>query len=73
MRKKYVLRNKRDEITGGLRKLYNKLLHTFYHLNQIKEEKWTGYIAHARNMRNLYTVLIEKSQGKRPGGKPMRS
>jgi hypothetical protein len=73
MRKKYVLRPKRDEITGGLRKLCNTLILTSYHLNQIMEEKWTGLIAQARNMRNMYTVLMEASQGKRPGGKPKRS
>jgi hypothetical protein len=34
--------------------------------------RWAGKVAHMGTMRNAYTVLIGKSEGKRPLGRPRR-
>ena len=32
--------------------------------------KWAGHVARMREMRGVYSVLVEKPEGKRPVGKP---
>jgi hypothetical protein len=65
---------KRDEVTGGWRKLHNEELHNVYSspsiLSMIKSMKvrWAGHVARM-GMRNAYRILVGKPEGKRPLGR----
>jgi hypothetical protein len=65
-------------VTGGWRKLHNEELHNLYSSQNIirvvksRRMKWAGHIARMEEMRNSYTVLVAKSGGKRPHGRPRR-
>jgi hypothetical protein len=67
---------KRDEVTGGLRKLHNEELHSFYSspsiIRMIKSRrmKWAGHVAQMGEKRNAYRILVGKPEGKRPLGRP---
>jgi hypothetical protein len=66
---------KRDEVTGGWRKLHNEELHDLYSLPsviRIRSSKmgWAGHVAQMREKRNPYRLLVRKSEGKRPLGRP---
>jgi hypothetical protein len=34
--------------------------------------RWVGYVARMGEKRNAYSILVEKSEGKRPLGRPRR-
>jgi hypothetical protein len=61
---------KRDEVTGGWRKLHNEKLHNMYSspsiIRMIKSSRmrWAG--------RNEYRTLVGKPEDKRPLGRPRR-
>jgi hypothetical protein len=67
---------KRDEMTGGWRKLHNEELHSLYSspniIRMIKSRrvKWTGHVARMGVMRNAYKILVGNFVGKRPLGRP---
>jgi hypothetical protein len=67
---------KRDEVTGGWRKLYNEELHNLYSLPSVirmiksKEDEITGYVAQMGAKSNAYRILVGKPEGKRPLGRP---
>jgi hypothetical protein len=67
---------KRDEVTGDWRKLHNEELHKLYSspniIRMIKSRRmrWAGYVARMGEKRNLYRILVGKSEGKRPVGRP---
>jgi hypothetical protein len=69
---------KRDEVTGEWRKLHSGELHILYSspdiINQIKSRKMrcAGQVACMGEGRNLYRVLVEKPEGKRPLERPRR-
>jgi hypothetical protein len=69
---------KRDEVTGEWRKLHNEELHNLYSspdiVRQIKSRRmrWAGHVARMGEERNVYKVLVEKPEGKRPLGRPRR-
>jgi hypothetical protein len=69
---------KRDEVTGEWRKLHNEELHNLYSspdiIWQIKSRRmrWAGHVARMGEERKLYKVLVGKSEGKRPLGRPRR-
>jgi hypothetical protein len=69
---------KRDEVTGGWRKLQNKGLHNLYSSPSIirtiktRRMRWAGRVAQMGNKRNAYRTLVEKPEGKRPLGRPRR-
>ena len=69
---------KRDEITGVCRTLHNTELHAVYSsLNIIRNLKarrlrWAGYVTRMEQYRNAQRVLVGKSEGKRPLGRPRR-
>jgi hypothetical protein len=68
----------RDEITGEWRKLHNGELHNLDSspdvIRQIKSRRmrWAGHVARVREGRNVYRVLVGKTEGKRPLGRPRR-
>jgi len=58
----------------GWRTLHNKKLHNLYasqNIRVIKSRKmrWTGHVAYMGDMRNMYNVLVGKSEGRRPLGR----
>jgi len=73
-----VFRPKRDEVTGKWRKLHNKELNDLYSLPNIvrvvksRRMRWAGLVARMGEDRGVHTVLVGKSEGKRPLGRPRR-
>jgi hypothetical protein len=64
---------KRDGgVTGGWRKLYNEELQNVYSspsvIRMIKSRRmrWAGHVARMGEKRNVYRLLVGKSEGKRP-------
>jgi hypothetical protein len=66
----------REEVAGGWRKLHNEELHGLYSspsvIRIIKSRKmrWAGHVARMEEKRNMYRLLVGKSEGKRPQGRP---
>jgi hypothetical protein len=66
----------RDEVTGGWRKLHNEELHNLYSspsiISVIKSRmmRWVRHVVRMREKRNAYRMLVRKSEGKRPLGRP---
>jgi hypothetical protein len=60
------------------RKLHNEELRTLYSspkiIRMIKSRRmpWTGHVARWGERRNAYRILVGKSEGKRPLGRPRR-
>jgi hypothetical protein len=69
---------KRDGVTGGWRKLHNEELHNLYSSPSIiriiksRRMRWAGHVARMGEKRNVYRLLVRKSEGKRPLGRPRR-
>jgi hypothetical protein len=67
---------KRDEVTGGWRKLHNEEPHNLFSspsiIRMIKSRRmrWAGNAA--RMGRSAYRILVGKPEGKRPLGRPRR-
>ena len=68
----------RDEITGEWRKLHNEELKDLYSspniVSVIKSRKmrWAGDVARMGEGREVYRVLVGKTERKRPLGRPRR-
>jgi hypothetical protein len=60
---------KREEVTGGWKKLHNDKVHNLYSSQNIKAIKsrvrWVGYVAYMKAMRNSYKILVGGLEGKR--------
>jgi hypothetical protein len=69
---------KRDEVTGGWRKLQNEELHNLYSSQRItrivqsRRMRWTGRVARMEEKRNAYRILVGKRESKGPLGRPRR-
>jgi hypothetical protein len=69
---------KRDEVTGGWRKLHNKEFYNLYSspstisMTKSRSVRWAGYVARMGTKRNSCRILVVMSEGKRPVGKPKR-
>jgi hypothetical protein len=69
---------KRDEVTGGWRKLHNEELHNLYSspsiIRMIKSRrmKWAGHVARMGEKRNAYRILVGKPEEKGPLIRPRR-
>jgi hypothetical protein len=69
---------KRDEVTGGWRKLHNEELHILYSspsiIRVIKSRRMrrTGPVPRMGETRNAYRILVGKPEGKRLLGRPRR-
>jgi hypothetical protein len=72
----FIFGPKRDEVTGGWRKLHNKELHNLYSspsiIRMIKSRKmrWAGHVAWMGENCNAYATLVGKPEGKRPLRRP---
>jgi hypothetical protein len=69
---------KRDEVTGGWRKLHNEELHGFYSSPSIirvmkaRRMRWAGHVARMGEVRGACNILVGKLEGRRPLGRPRR-
>jgi hypothetical protein len=69
---------KLSPLTGGWRKLHNEEFHNLYSSPSIiriiksRRMRWAGHVARRGEMRNVYRLLVRKSEGKRPLGRPRR-
>jgi hypothetical protein len=64
---------KRDEMTGGWRKLHNEEFHNFYSspsiIRMIKEDEMGRACSTIGAKRNAHRILVGKPEGKRPLGR----
>jgi hypothetical protein len=67
-----ILGPKRDEVTGGWRKLHNEELRDLYCSPSIIKLVKSGHVARMGVRRNAYRLLVLKPEGKRPLGRPRR-
>jgi hypothetical protein len=70
---------KRDEVTGGWRKLHNEELHNLYSSPTIirviksRRMRWAGHVARMGERRNAYRILVGKPEAKRLLGRPCKT
>jgi hypothetical protein len=68
---------KREE-DGSWRKLHIHELHSLYsspnivRVIQLRRMRWAGHVARMGEGRGVYRVLVGRSEGKRPLGRPRR-
>jgi hypothetical protein len=73
-----IFEPKRDEVTGGWRKLHDEELHGLYSspsiIRVVKARRmgWAGHVAHMGEVRGAYNILVGKPEGRRPLGRPRR-
>jgi hypothetical protein len=66
---------KRDEVTGGWRKLHNEDLHGLYSSCSIvrvikaRRMRWAGHVVRMGEVRGAY-ILVGRPEGRRPLGRP---
>jgi len=64
------------EVAGGWRDPHNEELHNLYAASNIikviksRIMRWVGHVARIGQMRNAYSILVGKPEGKRPFGRP---
>ena len=69
---------RRDAVTGKWRRLYKEELNNLYSSPNIvqvmksRRMRWAGHVARMAEERGAYRVLVGKSDGKRPLGRPRR-
>ena len=69
---------RRDEVTGKWRKLHDEELNDTYsspiifRVIKSRRMRWAGHVARMRKKTGVYGVLVGKSEGKRPLGRPKR-
>jgi hypothetical protein len=69
---------KRDEVTGGWRKLHNEELHGLYSSPSIvrvikaRSLRRAGHVARMGDVRGAYNILVGRPEGRRPLGRPRR-
>jgi hypothetical protein len=65
--------HKRDEITGGRRKLHNEVLHNLYfspNIIRMSKSRMSRAFRTHMEKRNAYGVLVGKAEGNRPLRRP---
>jgi hypothetical protein len=69
---------KRNEVTGGWRKLRNEELRDLYSSPSViriiksRRMRWAGHVAGMGEKRNAYRLLVGKPEGMMPLGRPRR-
>jgi hypothetical protein len=67
---------KRDEMTGGWRKLHNEEVHNLCSSSSIismiksRRIRWAGHVVRMTEKRYAYRILVGKQEGKRSIGRP---
>jgi hypothetical protein len=73
-----IIGSKKDEVTGGWRKLHNEELHNLYFWPSIirmmksMRMKWAGNIARMLENRIAYRILVGRPEKEKPLGRPRR-
>jgi hypothetical protein len=73
-----IFGSKRNEVTGGWRKIRNEELHNLNSSPNVirviksRRMRWARHVAPMRETRNAYRILVGKPGGKRPLGRPRR-
>jgi hypothetical protein len=73
-----IFGHKRDEVTGGWRKLHNEELHglnsspSIIGVIKARRMRWAGHVACLGEMRGAYNILVGKPEGRRPLGRSRR-
>jgi hypothetical protein len=71
-----IVGQKRDDVTGGQKKLHNEEFHNLYSsssiIRMIKSRRMSsaGHVARMGEKINAYRILLGKPEGKRPLGRP---
>jgi hypothetical protein len=66
---------KRDEVTGGWRKLHNEELYGLYSSPSIvrvikaRRMRWAGHVACMGEVRGAHNILVGRPEGRRPLGR----
>jgi hypothetical protein len=63
-----IFGQKRDEVTGGSRKLHNEEIRIIRMIKSMRI-RWAGHVGRIGE-KNAYRILVEKPEGKRPLGRP---
>jgi hypothetical protein len=69
---------KKDEVTGGWRKLHNEELHGLYsspgivRVIKARRMRWAGSVGRMGEVRGAYNILFGRPEGRRPLGRPDR-
>jgi hypothetical protein len=67
---------KRDEVTGGWRKLHNEELHNLYsspsiiRMTKSRRMRWPGHVTRMWEKRNACRIMVGKPEGKKQVGRP---
>jgi hypothetical protein len=67
---KRIFGPKRDEVTGGWRKLHNEELHCLYSSPSIvrvinaRRMRWAGHVARMGEVRGAYNILVGRPEGR---------
>jgi hypothetical protein len=67
---------KRDEVTGGWRKLHNEELHGLYSSPSIvrvikaRRIRWAGHVSRTGEVRGAYSIFAGRPEGRKPLGRP---
>jgi hypothetical protein len=75
---KKIFGSKMDEVRGEWRKLHNVELNDLYCSPNIfrviksRRMRWAGHVARKEEKRGAHRILVGKSEGKRPLGRPRR-
>jgi hypothetical protein len=73
---KRIFGPKRDEVTGGWRKLHDEELHDLYSSPSIiriikaRRMRWVGYVELMWEKRKTYRLMVGKPEGNMPLGRP---
>jgi hypothetical protein len=73
-----IFRPKRDEATGGWRKLHDEELHGLYTspstvgVIKARRMRWARHVARIWEVRGAYNILVGSPEGRRPLGRPRR-
>jgi hypothetical protein len=65
-----IFEPKRDEVTGGWRKLYKEALHdlcfspSIIRVMKSRRMRWAGHVARMGEKRNAYWLLVGKPEGR---------
>jgi hypothetical protein len=63
-----IFRPKRDEVTGGWRKLHNEALYNLYSSQnnlrtlEARRMRWAVHVARMGKMRNAYKIVVRKPE-----------
>jgi hypothetical protein len=72
----FIIRERRDEVTGEWRKLHNEEPNDMYSLANIvrvvrsRRMRWVGHVARMGEGRGVHRVLMGRPEGRRPLGRP---